>query len=174
MNTPDLIIHNANVYTVNPQMAHAQAVVVRGNKIVFVGNNRDALAMRGTNTRVVDGRGQTLLPGFNDSHFHLLMGAKQLDHLALDAVDSLLALAAIIKQAPSDKLWIQGNGLAYDVVGGGQALTRHHLDAIEPYRPVLLMSLDFHTCWANTKALEIAGVLHGGEVKAGAELGCSF
>ncbi len=46
MNTPNLIIHNANVYTINPQMRHAQAVVVRGNQIVFVGNNRDALAMR--------------------------------------------------------------------------------------------------------------------------------
>ena len=170
MSTPNLIIHNANVYTVNPQMPHAEAVVVQGNKIAFVGSNREAMAMRQAKTRVIDGRGRTLLPGLNDSHFHLLMGAKQLDHLALEAVDSLEALAAIIKQAPADRLWIQGNGLAYDVVGNGEALTRHHLDAIEQNRPILLMSLDFHTCWANTKALEIAGILHGGEVRAGAEL----
>ncbi|MGB0384584.1 MAG: amidohydrolase [Ardenticatenaceae bacterium] len=170
MTSADLIIHNANVYTVNPQMAQAEAVAVRGNKIAFVGSNRGAMALRGAKTRVVDGGGCTLLPGFNDSNFHLLMGARQLDHLDLSSVQSLGELAAAIREAPSDGKWIQGNRLAYDVVGDGQALTRHHLDALEPHRPMLLMSLDFHTCWANTKALEIAGILHGGEVKAGAEL----
>jgi len=175
MSSTELIITNANVYTVDPANPHAQAVAIQGNRIAYVGDNQGALAYRGQQTRVIDGGGHTLLPGINDSHFHLLMGARRLDHLDLAAVNSLDGLAAAIQQAPDqDEVkgggWIQGYGLAYDVVATGTALTRHHLDSIEPHRPMLLFSLDFHTCWANTKALEIASILHGGEVKAGAEI----
>ncbi|MEM7111079.1 MAG: amidohydrolase [Chloroflexota bacterium] len=170
MNVADLIITNAKVYTVDPANSRAEAVVVQDNKIAFVGGTDEAMAWRGKQTRVADGQGCTLLPGLNDSHFHLLMGARRLDHLDLAAVRSLAELKTAVSQAPADKQWIQGYGLAYDVVAAGVPLTRHHLDEIEAERPLLLHSLDFHTCWANTKAMEIAGILHGGEVKAGAEI----
>lgn len=169
MTSADFILTNTRAYTVDPNNPYAEAVAISGNKIAFVGSNTDALAMRGKHTRIIDGRGCTLLPGLNDSHYHLQMGAEQLDHLNLDAIRSLDELAVKIRQADGDG-WIQGNGLRYDVVGDGVPLTRHHLDAIEPHRPIQIASLDFHTSWANTKALEIAGVLHGGEVREGAEI----
>ena len=167
MNSAEIIVTNANVYTVDPLRPSAEAVAVAGNKIVVVGSNDEALALRGANTRIVDGAGRTLLPGLNDSHFHLLMGAQQLDHLNLDAVTSLDELAAMISCADEDGEWIQGNGLRYDVVGEGVPLTRQHLDAIVADRPIHIASLDFHTTWANTKALEIAGILNGGEAREG-------
>ena len=166
----DLIVIEAKVYTVDGARPSAEAVVVEGNKIVFVGSNAEALAWQRPHTRVVKGGGNTLLPGLNDSHYHLLMGAERLDHLDLAAVSSLDELGAAIAQAPEAHEWIQGFGLAYNVVTDGVPLTRHHLDAIEAERPMHLVSLDFHTVWANTKALEIAGILHGGEVKLGAEI----
>lgn len=169
MISADLIFTNTQAYTVDPTNPHAEAVAVRDNQIVFVGSDADVMALRSKQTRVVNGRGRTLLPGLNDSHYHLLMGAKQLDHLDLGSVRTLDELAAKIKQADGEG-WIQGNGLAYNVVADGVPLTRHHLDAIEPNRPMHLASLDFHTTWANTKALEIAGVLHGGQARPGAEI----
>ena len=170
MSAADLIIKNVNVYTADPANSRAEAVAVLGNKIAFVGNNAGALALRGNQTRVVEGQGCTLMPGINDSHYHLLMGAQLLDHLNLEAVTSLDELAGVIANADEGALWIQGNGLSYDVVGNGEPLTRHHLDAIEPNRPMHLASLDLHTTWANTKALETAGVLHGGKARDGAEI----
>ncbi|MEM7345181.1 MAG: amidohydrolase [Chloroflexota bacterium] len=170
MSVADLIIKNANVYTVDPQTPQAEAVAIQGNTIAFVGKNSDAEAWRGPKTRVVDGQDCTLLPGLIDSHFHLLMGARRLNHLDLAHIRSFDELQAVIQQVSDNTDWIQATGLAYDVVGEGQPLTRHHLDAIEPNRPMLVSSIDMHTCWANTKALEIAGILHGGTVKSGAKI----
>ena len=85
----DLIIINAKVYTVDSSNPRAEAVVVKGNRIAFVGSADEAMAWRDKGARVVDGQGCTLLPGLNDSHFHLLMGAQRLDHLDLAAVQSL-------------------------------------------------------------------------------------
>ncbi|MEM7533987.1 MAG: amidohydrolase [Chloroflexota bacterium] len=163
MNTTTII--NAKVYTVAPANPQAEAVLIVGNQIAFVGSNEDALAQRTPQTRVIDAGGCTLMPGIHDAHYHLLMGSERLEHLNLEAVTSLDQLAAMIRQSDGGNEWIQGNGLAYDVVGANIPLTRHHLDAIEPNRPIHLIGIDFHTSWANTKALEIAGILHGGEAR---------
>src|SRR5215207_9250485 len=65
-----LIVHNARVYTVNDAQPEAQAVAVRGDRIVLVGSNEDALALRGAGTTVIDALGATVLPGLQDSHGH--------------------------------------------------------------------------------------------------------
>ena len=67
---PDLIFHNAKVVTVDPQFRIAQAVAVRGDRLVAVGSNADVLKQKGPNTRVIDLGGKTVLPGLMDSHSH--------------------------------------------------------------------------------------------------------
>jgi predicted amidohydrolase YtcJ len=169
----DLIITRARAFTANPQRPWAESVAVSGNRIVFVGSNAEAMAMRGPATRVVDGQGATLLPGLIDSHFHLQWGSTNYEDALLEDVhgidqlaQALLAHAAKYPQKP----WITGHRLAYDVLGSDRMLTRHDLDAIEVDRPIALTSFDYHAMWANTRALELAGILHGAPVPHGSEI----
>ncbi len=168
----DLLIENARVYTLDAANPHAAAVAVAGNRIVWVGDSATARAWRGASTRVIDGQGCTLLPGLIDSHFHLGWGVLRLDDLHLERVRNLEMLAAALgsyAQAHPAKPWLRGQRLAYDVADD-RPLTRHDLDAIVNDRPVALTSSDFHAVWANTRALEVAGILHGGETAPGSEI----
>ncbi len=161
-----LLITNARAFTADPANPWAEAVYIVGNRIEFVGSQAAAKAHMSAATRVIDAGGCTLMPGIHDAHYHLLMGALRREHIDLEAVKSLAELETAIKAYDPKQDWVQGRGLAYDVVAGGGFLTRQHLDAIEPNRPVVLTSLDLHTIWANTKALEFAGVLYAGESSA--------
>jgi predicted amidohydrolase YtcJ len=167
-----IIFHNAAVYTANPSQPRAEAVALENNRIAYVGDNAKALAHRQSTTKVVDAKGRTVMPGFNDSHYHLGMGSYTLDELYLDNVKTLTELRDAIQkyvwENPS-KSWIVGRRCSYDI-DGAKPLTRQHLDAIEANKPVALFSLDFHTVWANTKALELGGILHGAETQTGSEI----
>jgi predicted amidohydrolase YtcJ len=167
-----IIFHNARVYTANPQHPKAEAVVIANNRITFVGDNAKALAYKTSSSQVIDATGRTVMPGFNDSHYHLAMGSMTLDELYLDDVKTLAQLKEAIQiyaaKSPG-KSWIVGRRCSYDIAGA-KPLTRHHLDAIETNKPVALFSLDFHTVWANTKALELGGVLQGARTQAGSEI----
>jgi predicted amidohydrolase YtcJ len=167
-----IIFHNAAVYTANPDQPQAEAIVLENNHILYVGDNAKALAHRQSTTRVIDAKGKTIMPGFNDSHYHLGMGSYTLDELYLDSVKTLAELENAIqtyaKENPS-KTWIVGRRCSYDI-DGAKPLTRQLLDAIESNKPVTLFSLDFHTVWANTKALELGGILQGAETQAGSEI----
>jgi predicted amidohydrolase YtcJ len=167
-----IILHNAAVYTANPSHPKAEAVVLEHNRITYVGDNTKALAHRQSNSKVIDAKGRTVMPGFNDSHYHLGMGSLTLDELYLDTVKTLSELKEAIQRYGAenlDKSWIVGRRCSYDI-DGAKPLIRQHLDAIETNKPVVLFSLDFHTVWANTKALELGGILHGAETQAGSEI----
>lgn len=168
----NLILHNASVYTANPQQPRAEAIVLEQNRILFVGDNAKALAHKSSSSNVIDAKGRTVMPGFNDSHYHLGMGSMTLDELYLDDVKTLSQLKDAIQTYASNnpgKSWIIGRRCSYDI-DGAQPLTRQHLDAIEARKPVALFSLDFHTVWANSKALELGGILHGAQTQAGSEI----
>lgn len=161
----DLIITHARVYTVDPAQLWAEAVAVRGQRIAFVGSAAEAAAWHGPRTHVIDGQGCTLLPGFIDSHFHLLMGSIELAGIQLQEVTALESLAAAVSRfaaAQPDAPWLVGHGLKYDIAPGRQPLTRHHLDALSPDRPLLVFAYDVHTAWANTAALRQANILSSG------------
>jgi len=157
----DVIVTNANVFTADESNPHAEAVAVSGNRIVYVGSNSGVEEMRGPKTRVVDAGGKTLMPGFIDSHFHLLWGSIELADAQLSEVktqdelrDSLLAFEA----ENETSAWVVGNGVKYGILS-----TRQELDTIIPDRPVYLEAYDGHTGWANTRALELAGILEPGK-----------
>ena len=161
---PNLIFQNCNVFTANPAQPRAEAVVVDGNRITFVGSNADAAALRTPDSTVIDGQGHTLMPGIHDAHFHLYMGSMGINDLRFDEVRNLAELSEMLRRRAAeqpDNEWVLGGGLSYDIVSETEPLTRHHLDEILPNRPLLLHSVDMHTAWANTIALERAGILHG-------------
>src|SRR5258708_3943485 len=69
-NAPDLIIHHARVFTADPAHRSAEAVAIRGNRIVAVGTNTEVRALAGDGTKQIDAGGRVLIPGFNDAHTH--------------------------------------------------------------------------------------------------------
>ena len=169
----DSLVTNAHIFTADPERPFAEALAVKGNRIVFVGGNIETAELRGPSTRVIDGEGRTLLPGFIDCHYHLLDGSCTLDDLQLEDVASYEELRAALlnfsAQRP-DAIWVVGYGLRYDRGPDHIPLTRQHLDAILSTRPVAIFSYDYHTAWANTLALNQAGIFQGGECGLNSEI----
>jgi len=155
----DLIITNGRVYTAKDG-AFAEAVAVRGNKILRVGSNREIKRLRRPQTVTVDAHGAAVLPGFNDSHIHLLSGGLSLAHLDLLGATTLDQIQSAIRDyaaAHPEREWIGGRGWYYEPFAGGLP-TRQQLDQLVPDRPAYLTAYDGHTAWANSKALAAAGI----------------
>lgn len=166
----NLILTNARVVTVDPQQPSAEAVVVSGNRIAYVGSSAGAESWRRASTRVVDARQRTVMPGFIDSHAHLLLGSAELSGIELREVVNYRDLRDIVREYARkhpELNWLTGAHLRYNLMPGGRRLNRHDLDAIIADRPLCLHAYDYHTVWANTCALELAGLLHGAEITAG-------
>lgn len=162
------VLRNARIFTQHPAQPWAEAMAAVGERVAWLGADADADAWVGPATRVVDGGGRLALPGLIDSHFHLLLGARSLGKLQLDAIDSLDELAEALRtyaQAnPHNECeWLEGRGWKYRIFPEGTAIHRSLLDAVVPDRPVYLTAFDGHTAWANTAALERAGILHGAD-----------
>ena len=160
----DIVIRNAAVYTVDEANPTAEVVAVRGKQIVYVGDEAGTTGVIGEATRVIDGQGRTLLPGLIDTHYHLLWGSMTLYGAQLYKVDSLDALRDELQawaDANPDAPFVIGEGMTYGVPDIATPLTRHHLDAMIADRPIILTAYDQHSCFANTLALEMAGILHG-------------
>lgn len=173
MSQADLIVVNGRVLTMDEARPRAQAVAVAGGRIALVGTDDEVRALAGPSTRVIDAAGGSVLPGFIESHIHLFMGAAELVHLQLFGVKGFEALAeklaAYAASRPNDRV-LFAQGADYTILGEGVPLTRQHLDRIVPDRPVALVAPDHHTMWANTRALEMAGLLHGRQVNPGNEV----
>lgn len=156
----DLIIVNGKVFTGEGDDASAEAVAVQGNKVLRVGSNREIQRLARAQTTVIDARGGSVLPGFNDAHLHLLGGGLALDQVNLDGATTIEAVEETIRAwaeaNPADG-WIRGRGWLYAPFDNGLP-TRQLLDRLVPDRPAYLVSYDGHTGWANSAALEAAGI----------------
>ncbi|MBX3577582.1 MAG: amidohydrolase [Rhizobiaceae bacterium] len=169
----DLVVENGHVITMDPDRPRAEAVAVRDGRIVAVGDTHDVHDLKGPATKVIDAAGNTVLPGFIEAHMHLFGGATQLDHLQLFGIRGFDALSEAIRDyaaARRDKPWLIGQGADYTILSVGERVTRHHLDRIIADRPFMMITPDHHTAWANTRALEQAGILRGKRLGPGNEI----
>jgi predicted amidohydrolase YtcJ len=169
----DLVLLNANIYTVNDAQPRAEAVAAREGRIVFVGSTAEARRQAGPKTSILDLHGLTVVPGLADAHVHLSgIGARELD-LNLDSARSLEALLAAVKarvdQArPGD--WITGRGWNEGSWPRKVFPARSDLDQVAPANPVWLTRSDGHGSVANSMALRIAEITRetkdpfGGEI----------
>jgi predicted amidohydrolase YtcJ len=157
----DLVLKNANIYTVDERNPHVQAVAVRGDRIVFAGSDADAQKYTGPTTRVVDLKGATLLPGLTDSHYHFLgVGARELS-FNLEGTKSLGDLLAKVKErvaAAKTGEWIVGRGWIETFWNPPAFPTRSDLDQVAPNNPVILGRADGHASVVNSAALKLAGI----------------
>lgn len=160
--TADLILIHARVLTMDAANPHAEAVAVAGGKILALGSSAEILALAGPETRVIDAAGRTVLPGFVESHLHLVLGGAELTHLhigGLHGLDALRAAFLAFAAKHPDRPLLMAQGADYGILG--HAMTRHDLDAMIADRPIAITSHDHHTVWANTAALQAAGILQG-------------
>lgn len=171
--TPDIVIFNGALITFDPSTAGATALAIGQGKIVAMGSDADISAMAGPETRMIDAAQASVLPGFIDSHVHLFCGSVELGYLDLHGVTGLEALTAAVgpyaASNPDDAV-VFAVQADYAILHPDQTPTRQELDTACPDRPFAMFAPDHHTVWANTAALELAGVLHGGETAAGCEI----
>ena len=156
----DLIIINGKVYASDGGADLAEAVAVRGNKVIRVGSNREIQRLKRAQTMVIDAKGGAVMPGFNDAHAHLINGGLSLDQINLSdatTIDAIKDTVRVWSEAHPEREWITGRGWYYQPFSGTMP-TRQMLDALVPDRPAYLIAYDGHTGWANTKALKAAGI----------------
>jgi predicted amidohydrolase YtcJ len=155
----DLLLFKGNVYTVNEKQPRAEAIAVKGGRILFVGSNNDAQKFHAT--RAIDLHGRTLVPGLTDSHCHIFgIGERELT-LNLEGTNTLQEfLAKVSERATKTEpgKWITGRGWVETFWTPAQFPTRQDLDKVAPGNPVFLTRADGHASVANSAALEIANI----------------
>jgi len=156
----DLVLRHGAIYTMSASRGWAEAVAISGSRLVFVGADREVAPFVGPTTRVVDLGGRFVLPGFHDSHVHLVSGGIELGQCDLNGSktgDEVLARVKACAAAKPNAPWIIGGG--WDLPLFPQANPHKRLlDEIVPDRPVYLSAADGHSTWVNSKALAIAGI----------------
>jgi TonB family protein len=157
----DVVFRNGNIYTVNDKQARAEAVAVKAGKILFVGSNQDAKAYEGGATKIVDLKGNTVVPGLTDSHYHLAgVGAREMN-LNLEGTNTLEDFLAKVKERVDKSqpgAWVTGRGWIETFWKPQAFPTRYDLDKISPNNPVYLTRADGHAGVANSAAIKLAGV----------------
>jgi len=153
------LIYNAKIYTQADGLV-VNSMAVNKNRIVAIGNslNRDPDFKSYSQ---IDLKGKTVVPGFVDAHTHIYYYALSLNRLSLNATDSLdSCLEKISKFAKKlDKNeWVFGEGYSPELLKKSGAFDCYLLDKFTHGRPAIVMSKDQHSAWANSKALEIAGI----------------
>lgn len=157
----DLIFINGNIYTANEKQPRAEAIAVKGDRIVFVGSNAAAKKFQSTSTRVIDLKGETVLPGMTDAHYHFIGVGQREMNLNLEGITTLEDFLAKVKsrvdQAKPGE-WVTGRGWIETFWKPPVFPTRWDLDKISPNNPVFLTRADGHGAVANSAALKIGGV----------------
>jgi predicted amidohydrolase YtcJ len=160
-NAADTIVTHAKVYTVNHAQPWAEAVAIKNGMIVAVGKSNEVLKLKGPNTEIIDAQGHLLLPGFGDAHVHFMEGSMTLLGVKLDDAKTIADIQKSVKDyaaAHPGSGWILGMGWHYDAFGATAMPDKEDLDIIVSDRPVFLRCFDGHTSWANSKALQVAGI----------------
>ncbi len=156
-----LVLRNANIYTVDDKTPHAEAVAVTGDTITFVGSNADILRYIGPNTKLLDLRGATVLPGLTDAHYHFMgVGQRELS-FNLEGTASLDDLLTRVKDRVAQHKpgeWIVGRGWIETFWTPPVFPSRWDLDKVAPNNPVLLGRADGHGAVVNSAALKLAGI----------------
>lgn len=165
----DLIVHHAQIYTVNNEFATAEAMAVQDGKIVAIGTNDEILKVYQSDS-LVDAKGAAVYPGFIDAHAHFLGYGQSLYSVDLMFVPSWEEAITRVKDFAAKhpgKGWIKGRGWDQNRFPGKQFPTNAELNALFPDRPVILERVDGHASIANDFALNLAGVKPGQTIEGG-------
>ncbi len=158
----DRVFVNGAVYTVDRDRSWAEAVAIVDAKLAYVGDAEGARKWVGDGTELVDLEGAMLLPGFHDSHIHILIGIQTEDDCSLlrlptrDEVDLRLRECQRLQGYGPDR-WILGGGWS-EWLWPDANPNKAQLDALFPDRPVYLESSFGHAAWINSRAMQLLGI----------------
>jgi predicted amidohydrolase YtcJ len=157
----DAVFVNGRIWTADPERSEAQAVAVWRGRVLKVGTDAEVKALAGPRTKVIDLGGRRVVPGFSDSHAHVLGGGQQLSRVELkDAKDEAefgKRLAEFDRNTPRDR-WLVGGNWDHDRTFGGKLPDAATIDKYVKDRPVFIRRYDGHMGLANSAALKLAGV----------------
>ncbi|MDR0662516.1 MAG: amidohydrolase [Spirochaetaceae bacterium] len=155
----DTIYINGNVYTVNENFAKASSIVVKGGRILYVGDDATAQKKYSSASQAVDLEGKTVIPGLIESHMHYLLLGEILDRIDIFQNSKAEILSKVKAEADklSDGEWIVSMGWN-NVLWGEDYPTKEELDVVAPNNPVFLSRVDGHSTWVNSLTLQIAGI----------------
>lgn len=156
----DRIFVNGQIYTVNDRSEWADAVAVKGDRIIYAGGEAGARALCDENTEITDLAGKMMLPGFIDGHCHPVLAAHYLCGVYLQlewgVEECLREIRRYVEANPDSKTYF-GIGYAewiFDETGPKKEM----LDAICADKPMMILGSSAHEAWVNSKALELAGI----------------
>jgi predicted amidohydrolase YtcJ len=160
--TADLLVKNVKGYTLDShgRLQRFQALLIEHGKVTATGTLK-AIAPRAGHAKVVDGHGHTLLPGLIDAHGHVLALGHLRNQAGLVGTKSLAEALVRVKTyaaAHPKAAWITGNGWNQEIWKLGRFPTAQELDAVVSDRPVWLSRVDYHAAWANSAAMQAAGI----------------
>jgi predicted amidohydrolase YtcJ len=159
-NAADLIVYNGQVLTMRGPFKPAQAVAIKGGKVLAVGRNRDLRNLAGSRTQWLDAGGGTVLPGINDSHLHLNGFGLTFPPFSVDVDTATIAeLVAVVADAVADAepgAWIRGRDWNDNRLP--RAPNKNDLDPVSPDNPVILTDFSNHAVAVNSVVLDLAGI----------------
>ena len=159
---PDLIIHNGRIYPEARSLRHFTALAARNGLITDIGSDNRILALKSKSTKVIDLHGRTVLPGFHDSHIHLLnygMLLRTLDLSGSRSIEEIKRRVATWTKTSSPNTWVLGRGWDDEKLREHRYPTRDDLD-LASSNPVFLKRICGHVAVANSAALSLAGIDH--------------
>src|SRR5438552_10715336 len=157
----DLVLWNGKIWTVNKDQPEAEGLAIWHGRIVAVGKNDDIKPLIGAGTKVIDLKGRRVVPGFYDSHIHLLGSGERLSEVALKDAENEEEFGRRLREfdqkLPRDR-WLTGGEWDHDRTFKGELPTAELIDKYVPNRPVFLRRYDGHMGVVNTHVLRMANI----------------
>ncbi|MFD6890546.1 amidohydrolase [Streptomyces sp. NPDC059957] len=156
----DLLLTGARIHTVDPELPEAEALAVRGGRIVWVGPDAEAADWAGPDTERIDAGGRLVLPGFIDAHNHVRLGSDDacVQLAGVRTLEAILDRIGAWREANPGAEWIEAEAFDYSAIPGGRMPTAADLDPVTGDTPAIVLSYDVHTAWLNTAAMHRLGV----------------
>lgn len=169
----DLVLANGNIITLNSEQPKAQAIALKHGKFVAVGTNKQILSYVGKNTKKINLKGKTVVPGFIDTHVHGTSLGRSLSQINLRDIRSIKEIQQKIMQSTkktSTGEWIIGHGWDQDKLTEHRYPSRLDLDRAAPNHPVFLLRVCGHLAVANSKAMRLARITKKTKLPKGARI----
>jgi predicted amidohydrolase YtcJ len=161
MTFADLILLNGNIITMNPKMPSAQAIAIKGDRIFCVGSNQEVKQYINEKTRVIYLEGKTVMPGFIDTHIHVVDYGRMLTWLDFQEVSSIKEIQTLLTErikGVTSGNWILGRALEPEYLLEKRLPTYQELDAVSPDTPIVIYCQSGQACVINSEALKAAKI----------------